>query len=267
MFVYLSKLLPLLIYPLGLASLLIFLGLFLARQPRAQRAVLLTALLLLWASSNRWTSLYLTRTLEWRYLPAPDIPQAEVIVVLGGGTESAEFPRSGVELNSAGDRVLHAAWLYQQGKAQHLLLSGGRIEWRQGSSTPAEDMALLLRNIGIPQEALWLETTSRNTYENALYCRQILQAKGVHRIILVTSALHMPRAVALFEHQGLEVIPAPTDFKVTQENWQALREASLPVQLLNLLPSADNLASVTNALKEYLGIWTYSLRGWMKPPP
>lgn len=267
MFVYLSKLLPLLVYPLGMTFLLVFLALCLGRRPRAQRAVLIAALLLLWASSNRWTSLWLARTLEWRYLPPPDIPPAEVIVVLGGGTESAEFPRSGVELNSAGDRVLHAARLYQQGKAHHLLLSGGRIEWREEASTPAEDMAWLLRSIGIPQEVLWLETTSRNTYENALNCRQILEAKGIQRIILVTSALHMPRAVALFEHQGLEVIPAPTDFKVTQENWQALQQASLPVQLLNLLPSADNLSSVTSTLKEYLGIWTYSLRGWMKPPP
>ncbi|MEM3432742.1 MAG: YdcF family protein [Candidatus Methanomethyliaceae archaeon] len=266
MFVYLSKLLPLFLYPLGIAFFLVLLALFLARHVRAQRAVLLAALLLLWASSNRWTSLWLARTLEWRYLPPQEIPTAEVIVVLGGGTESADFPRSGVELNSAGDRVLYAAWLYQQGKAEHLLLSGGSIEWRQDSSTPAEEMAALLQRLGIPREALWLETQSRNTYENALNCRKILEAKGIQRIILVTSALHMPRAVALFEHQGLEVIPAPTDFKVTQENWQALRQASLPVQLLNLLPSADNLSSVTSTLKEYLGILVYSLRGWMTPP-
>jgi len=73
----------------------------------------------------------------------------------------------------------------------------------------------------------------------------------------------MPRAVRVFERQGLEVIPAPTDFLVTQADWQYLREAGLHTQLINLLPSAGNLELTTRALKEYIGIAVYRLRGWL----
>jgi uncharacterized SAM-binding protein YcdF (DUF218 family) len=71
----------------------------------------------------------------------------------------------------------------------------------------------------------------------------------------------MPRSVGLFESQGFEVIPAPTDFSVTFEDWERLKEASPQVQLLNLFPSADNLSSVTTSLKEYLGMLFYQLQG------
>jgi len=73
----------------------------------------------------------------------------------------------------------------------------------------------------------------------------------------------MPRSVALFEHQGFEVIPAPTDFRITQSGWDQMTSTSLLVQLLNLFPSADNLSQTTGALKEYIGMFIYRLRGWL----
>ena len=221
------------------------------------------ALVVLWLGSTRWIALGMVRSLEWRYLPMTQMPSADAIVLLGGGTESAEYPRQTVELNSSGDRVLYAAWLYKQGKAPHILLSGGLIDWLDTGSTPAEDMAVILDMMGVPKEALWLESTSRNTYENAVNSRKLLNEKGINRIILVTSALHMPRSVDLFKHQGFDVIPAPTDYSVTQAAWQRLTDPNLATQLLNLMPNIDNLSSVTRALKEYLGMLVYRLRGWM----
>src|SRR5512139_2907908 len=109
MFVYLSKLLPILVYPLGLGCLLLLAGLLLYRRPRLQRAALILALLVLWAGGNRFVALALTRSLEWRYRPPTDLPQADVIVVLGGATSSQEPPRPLVEVNGAGDRVIYAA--------------------------------------------------------------------------------------------------------------------------------------------------------------
>jgi len=263
MFVLLSKLLPPLVYPLGLAFGLILLAVFLQRKPRLQRVVLVMVLVLLWLGSNRWVSTFLTRSVEWQYLPLKELPHADVIVLLGGGTDPAIYPRSTVELNGAGDRVFYAAWLYRQGAADHILASGGRIEWLDAGSRPvAEDMADILVMLGVPREAIWLEGASRNTAENASESAKILQDKGITRIILVTSAFHMPRAVPLFEHQGLEVIPAPTDYSVTQADWESLTEPNLPAQILNLLPTADNLSTTTHVLKEYLGMLVYRLRGW-----
>jgi uncharacterized SAM-binding protein YcdF (DUF218 family) len=262
MFVTLSKLLPPLVYPLGLACLLILVALFL-RRPRLRTVVLLAALALLVIGGNRWVALGLARSLEWRYIPQGELPQVQAIVVLGGGTLSAQYPRQTVEVDQAGDRLIYAAQLYHQGKAEHLLLSGGRIDWISSGAPPAEDMATLLEMLGVPRQAMWLESDSLNTYENAINARSRLEPMGIRRILLVTSASHMPRAVALFEEQGFDVIPAPTDFTVTQEGWETLKSGGLASQLLSLLPSVENLSLTTRMLKEYLGMIVYRLSGWM----
>lgn len=259
--IYLTKLLPQFIYPLGVMGMLIVLAVLLQQKPRIQRVILILTLIILLISGNRWVAMALTRSLEWRYLPPEQIPSAGVIVVLGGGTNPAEYPRSTVEINGAGDRMLYAAQLFHMGKADHLLLSGGRIDWSSSNTTPAEEMAVILEMLGVPLESMWLESESRNTFENAQYAREILTEKDINKIILVTSASHMPRSVQLFEEQGFDVIPAPTDFDVTQANWQGLRQASIPVQIMNLLPNVENLNSVTNAMKEYIGILFYRFRG------
>lgn len=261
MTLFLSKLLPLLLYPLGLACLLMIMGLFLKRA-RLQRSVLILALLLLWTGGNRWVSVELARSLEWRYFPPQPVPQAPVIVVLGGGTAPVEYPRQIIEINSAGDRMVYAAWLYHQGLAPNILLTGGALDWSQRGSTPAEEMAALMVLLGVPEEALWVEAGSRNTYENAVFSARLLAEKGIVRILLVTSAGHMYRAVRLFEAQGLEVIPLPTDYTVTElggddetySDWRSL--------VLGFLPTVDNLALTTRILKEYIGIFTYEIRGW-----
>lgn len=263
MFIYLSKLLPLLVYPAGLITFLILIALLAARRPRLQRVVLLLALGVLLVGGNRWVADGLLRSLEWRYIPKGDIPEAEVIVLLGGGTQPADFPRPTVEFSSAGDRVFYAAYLYHQGKAEHILVSGGSIEWLYAPANPARDIASMLEALQVPKDAIWLEATSRNTYENAANSWKFLEPLGIRRIILVTSAAHMPRSAALFESQGFEVIPAPTDYRVTRAGWEAMKNASLPIQLIHLFPSADNLAQTTNALKEYFGLLIYRLRGWL----
>jgi len=262
-FITLSKFIPPLVYPLGLSCILILAALWLRRKKRLQFWILLMAFLLLYLGGNRWIALGLSRSLEWRYLPPTEVPQTDVIVVLGGGTQSALYPRQIVEVNGAGDRILYAYWLYQQGKADHLLLTGSVIEWISSEENPATDMANLLLMLGIPEDALWKESDSRNTFEDALYSAKILKEKGISRIILVTSALHMPRSVGLFEKQGLEVVPAPTDFIVTQKGWDNLLHNSISGHLYNLLPSAENLATTSRALKEYLGILVYGINDWL----
>jgi len=261
-----SKLLPVFIYPLGLACILLLVVLISKRWTRWSRVGVLTALIILYLAGNHWVANGLARSLEWRYLPMEDIPVVDAIVVLGGATQSAEYPRSIVELNGAGDRVIYAAWLYQQGYADHLLLSGGRIPWQSPADldleTPAEEMAFIMKMLNVPEEAMWLENDSRNTYENALFSKRILEDQGIERIILVTSAMHMPRSVRLFKAQGLEVIPAPVDYHVVQSDWENLKGTSIPQHILRLLPTADNLSLTSSVMKEYIGMLYYTLRGW-----
>lgn len=270
MFVYLSKLLPVFIYPLGISIILFLASLIIAKfskhehKHRFSQVLLLVGLVVLGLASNRWLSYSLARSLEWRYLPPEVIPSAEVIVLLGGGTEPGDYPRQMAEVNAAGDRVLYAAYLYQQGAAPLILVSGGNVEFSSGrTSTPAEDMTELLMLIGVPPTAILQQPKSQNTYEDALFSVQLLADLKVTEVILVTSAMHMPRSKALFENQGVTVIPAPADFTITQTHWQSLFTPTLGEAFINLLPNAGALNLTTNVIKEYIGMLIYSLRGWM----
>jgi len=251
------------VYPLGLACVLILLAIFLQRQANTQRAVLILALALLWVGGNRWTAAVLTRSLEWRYTAPDPIPQVEVLVVLGGGTSPAEPPRPIVEVNGAGDRVIYAAWLYREGKAKSILVSGGILNWDQGVTSPAQDMATLLEWMGVPPEAILVQGKSENTYDDARFSAQILSEKGVNQILLVTSASHMPRSVKLFEAQGLQVIPLPTDYNLTYQDWDQMVHTDARSFVLGLFPSAGNLNLTSLILKEDFGIFVYGLRGWL----
>ncbi|PID86982.1 MAG: hypothetical protein CSA11_04855 [Chloroflexi bacterium] len=269
MFVYFSKLLPPFIYPVGLVLALIIGGLLLSRKHRRwrwSRLVLIVAFLLLWLSSTRWVAYTITRSLEWQYLPAEPLPEAEAIVVLGGGVNFQSSPRPLPEVNQAGDRMIYGAWLYNQGYADTVLLSGGVVPWLgpdAGVTTEAQSMAELMMMLNVPEEAFLLEEESRNTYENALYAREIMDRVGLNKILLVTSAAHMPRSVRLFEAQGFEVIPAPTDFRVTEADWQFLFDAKPIEQVFHWIPDAHNLYVTTVMLKEYVGMVVYAWRGWI----
>lgn len=265
MFVFLSKTIPFLIYPLGFVLLLLLGGLLFGKHGRVSKTLVLLAVVLLWIASTRWCAYTLVRSLEWQNLPAEEIPTADAIVVLGGGTYPQIAPRPMVEINGAGDRVLYAAHLYRQGKAPILLLSGGTISWmnEDQTSTPALEMQSLLQEMGIPPDALQVQPASQNTREDALYTAALLRERGISRVILVTSAIHMPRSIALFRNEGIDVIPAPADFTVTETGWEELLEPNLLTQFFNALPKAENLSLTSNALKEYLGILAYHLQGWI----
>jgi uncharacterized SAM-binding protein YcdF (DUF218 family) len=124
-------------------------------------------------------------------------------------------------------------------------------------------MAALMALMGVPREALLLEGRSRNTHENAVETLNILQARGVKRILLVTSAMHMPRAYRVFDGQSIEVLPAPTDYRVTDQDWGYYLQINPGVLLLNLLPDTESLHLTTLAIKEYVGLATYWLQGWL----
>ncbi|MGB7443076.1 MAG: YdcF family protein [Coleofasciculaceae cyanobacterium] len=232
------------------------------QRPRWVAVPVVMALTTLLLSSNSWVANGLVRSLEWQNIPATELPEAEAIVILGGATRPAFPPRPAVDLNEQGDRVLYGAQLYRQGKAPLVIASGGRIAWRGGGSSEAIDMTEILTTLGVPRSAIAQDPTSLNTYQNAVNVRQVLQERGINQVLLVTSAMHMPRSIKIFQRQGIEVIPAPTDFLVTQQEIEE-PNSSTQATLLSLLPDADRLEMTTRALKEYLGTVVYRLRGWL----
>ncbi|MGV2831123.1 YdcF family protein [Myxosarcina sp. GI1(2024)] len=262
-FLFLSKLLPLLVYPVGLSCILLLWALFFARKRSRDTFVpVLLALIILFLAGNERVSTFLVKSLEWQNLPPENLPTAEAIVVLGGATQSNDSPRLMPEINQHGDRLLYAAKLYRDNKAPVIILSGGRIPWYGESISEAEDMAVLLELMGVPQGASILEPDSLNTYQNAVNTKKILSEKGIERILLVTSAMHMPRSLAIFAKQNIAAIPAPTDFTVTDRKFNEARD-NLQTRILSLIPSSGNLDRTTMALKEYIGLLVYRLKGWL----
>ncbi len=264
MFLFLSKLLPIFLYPIGLSCLLLLLALILLwRKPRLAAIPISLTLVLLLVSSSAWVSDWVVRSLETQHLPLADIPKADAIVVLGGATRPQVSPRPWVEVTEEGDRVLYAAKLFREGKAPKLILSGGRVEWDGSNDLPeSADMATLVKTMGVPETALLQDSTSRTTYENAVNIKQIMQAQGIRKILLVTSALHMPRSLRIFQKLGMDAIPAPTDFLSTEGDRKQFQSNSQEMTL-SLLPDAERLKNTTRALKEYVGIGIYWLRGWL----
>ena len=263
MFLYLSKIIPLFFYPLGLASISLIVALVtLRKRPRLATIAISLSLAVLLLSSNAWVAKYMIRSLEWQNIPGSEIPNAEAIVVLGGATKSAIWPRPTVDLSEAGDRVIYAAQLYFQKKAPIIILSAGRIDWRGSGSPESADMATILTSIGVPSEVIIQEPDSLNTYQNAVNVRKILAERQIKKVLLITSAMHTPRALKIFQRQGIDVILTPTDFLVSQDDLQELTNTPKSA-ILNLLPDTDNLHQFTVALKEYLGIFIYWLRGWI----
>jgi uncharacterized SAM-binding protein YcdF (DUF218 family) len=263
MFLFLSKLLPLFVYPLGFTCLLLVVALVtIWKRPRLSAICITLALTVLLVSSNGWVANRVVEALERQNVPVAELPKADAIVVLGGGIKPQFPPRPWIDVSEAGDRPIYAAQLYRQGKAPLVILSGGRIEWQGGGPPESSDMSKLVQALGVPASAIVEDPTSLNTHENAVNVKRILKERGINRVLLVTSAIHMPRSIRIFYRQGIDTIAAPTDFLVSDRDMEE-SELSTQAIALSLLPEADNLQRVTRALKEYVGTAVYRLRGWL----
>ena len=256
MSLFLTKVLSLFIHPLSLALLLLGAGLVGAYWwPRIGLAGSMLGLLILWVPSTPVFSGWLQGTLESRYPPdsAEAAPTADAIVVLGGAVGAPLPPRVYPDLNGASDRVWHAARLYEADKAPFVIAAGGTLPWKDQQFREAPVMQRLLKSWGVPPDSVLLESSSANTYENAKFTATLASERGMDRVLLVTSALHMRRALAAFRTAGVNAVPAATDYRVVEE----------ATTFLSLVPSASALAGSTSAIREYVGYIVYDWRGWI----
>jgi uncharacterized SAM-binding protein YcdF (DUF218 family) len=243
----LTKIATALISPLGSALVLALLALLLGAWHRRRWALGLgsAAFVWLWLWSLPVASDWLLGQIEAPYpvVPVQALPAVQAIVVLGGAMRAATLAQPLPGLNAASDRVWHAARLYHAGKAPLLVLSGG-TDARVNLTSEAQAMHVLLLDLGVPDASMLLEGNSRTTQENARFTAALLQQRGIQHILLVTSALHMRRAISHFEATGLRVTPAATDYA-----------ARAVPGLLGWLPDAGALEASSRGLKEVVGLW------------
>ena len=262
---FLSKFLPTLVFPLGAACLFIAVSLIAQARKRSRMAIAanLAALAILCLMGNPAVSHMLVRPLETRDIPSGPLPQVDAIVVLGGVTGPALPPQPTIHLTGGADRLTYGAELYRTHKAPLVILSGGGMPWNKGLPPESAQMAEIMQMLGVPRSAILEESASRNSHENAADTSRLLLAHNLHRILLVTSAMAMPRALAAFRHQGIDAIAAPTDFTsgLGEDSMGGLSE--LEVDALELLPNSFSLEESSAALHEYMGLALYRLAGWI----
>lgn len=241
----LSKVVTALISPLGTALMLGIIALVIAQINRPRLASGLAGLAIFWLGiwSLPAVSNWLIESVEGQAVhgPVEEVPAAEAIVILGGGISPPTIRNAMPDLGEAADRVWYGATLYRAGKAPLVVLTGGS-DPEVSLMSEAEAMLVLLRDLGVPDSVIVLEDASRNTLQNAQLTAAILKERGISHILLVTSALHMSRALARFEAEGLIVTPAPTDFGSDEiEIWRAW------------IPDSAALNGSANAMKEIVG--------------
>jgi uncharacterized SAM-binding protein YcdF (DUF218 family) len=250
----LSKLLPLFVYPLGMAILLVLLGVvlgFLGRRRYAWVATILGACVLWWSSTYVVADAVMgALESDYPYQEPALQPVVDAIIILGGFTSIPEGANETIEVSDGVDRLFLGLRLFREGKAPHLVLAGGAP---YGSTPESVVMARLYEELGISKEVLLLEKKSRNTRENAVNLREMTEAIGMNRVLLVTSASHMRRAQAVFEKVGFDVVPAPTDYQVAETD----------PSILDWVPDVEALVKTTKGIKEYIGYFVYWLRGWV----
>ncbi len=132
-----------------------------------------------------------------------------------------------------------------------ILATGGKLNPDEPGPTLAEAMRDLLVQLGVDPADIIVEKESTSTYENALFSRRLLAERKLNGIVLVTDALHMHRASLCFRHLGLEVTPAPCNYRVPEFEW-ALR---------SFLPNPMAAVGIQEALHEWLGIAWYRVKG------
>lgn len=224
---------------------------FLSKR-RLARWLWLLALLVFYVFQSGLTNDLLLRPLELSYPPmsASVLAPQDAVIVLAGSVTGQPVTNTPTLLGTSTlPRLICGITYWRTGVAPLLVVSGGSGDPFEPLPSAAEVMQTLAIQLGVPESAIMTETHSRTTAENAVEVRR--RFPRLQRIVLVTSALHLPRATALFRKQGFEVTPAPCDYRTAAGAWE----------LRDFLPNAGNLANIGQAVHEYVGLALFRALG------
>lgn len=188
--------------------------------------------------------------LEARF-PQPKLPENVTgIVVLGGAVDTGITARHGqAALNGAAERITETLALARRYPKARVVIAAGHGELVPNRVTEAEATRSLLVSDGLDPNRILLDDRSRNTFENALFSKEVANPKPGEVWLLVTSAAHMPRAVGCFRRVGWTILPYPVDYRTGR--------AVTP----DLFDLAENLALFEHAMREWVGLVAYRLLG------
>ena len=243
--IYINKILPIIISPLGLIIILLFFGVF-----RKRMLPSLIGLIILIILSLPIVSGQLIKLLEQNYRPTTpnETARADTVIVLSGMVTLSE-KNDGIhyEFSEAVDRIFAGINLLKIGKAQKIILTRGKLPWSVGDPE-GEFLAEFIQSLGINPNRILLSEIVQNTNDEAKAISRMLPKNS--EVILVTSAFHMPRAVKVFQNQNLKVIPYAVDF----------RSSVKEINIIDFLPQASAFKDSNFYFREIIGRAYYSMR-------
>jgi uncharacterized SAM-binding protein YcdF (DUF218 family) len=251
MFFVLSKILSFLMMPISWIFLAFLVSFFWKRQSKKLRITgiimlfIFTSPLLMDGINNYW---------EPPILLTEDIPESKVGVVLGGFS-SYDTTSNRIAFRFGSDRFNQGIWLLQTKKIDRLVISGGSGFLLKPELRESVYVSKYADEIGIPMWKVLIESESRNTRENAIETKKLLEAEELSKepILLITSGYHMPRAIACFEKQGLKVVPYCAESYRNESG----------VDLSSFIPNPLILAHWNVLMHEWLGYASYWAIGYV----
>jgi uncharacterized SAM-binding protein YcdF (DUF218 family) len=261
MFFYVSKLVWYTIEPVNFLLLVGVAGVLFFFTRIGRRATAAAIILLAIAAVSPLGGILLA-PLENRFpLPGADLPAPTGIIVLGGAMEEdISLARKSPALLAAASRLTEAVVLARRYPQARLIFTGGNASLHPTDLSEADGVRDFWLSLGIPKERMTFETKSKNTWENAIFTRDLIQAKPDETWLLVTSAWHMPRSIGIFRRAGFNVIAYPVDYRTYGDE----RDWRLTYVVL------DELTALDLALHEWIGLVAYYITGktdaWFPAP-
>ncbi len=248
---FMSKLLPILVMPLT-TSLALLIACYLLRRTHKTISQLAGSVgfvcLLLFSTPIVSDRLVISLESQYVYAESQDSPPFDIVILLSGGINAKGLHRPSTQLGPGADRLRMAHRIYMNNKTDLIWLAGEYPTEPKGKDSPPHSVDLL-ESWGIPKNAILGEAKSRNTFENAREFSKTAVRNGWDSFALITSASHMPRAMQQFRSHGLEPIPIPSDHWIKEYDYS----------ILKFIPQAEALNNSSKAIREYLGILVYAL--------
>ena len=242
--IYLHKILPFFLSPLGVSLSLLILFFFYRKK-----LFVFLSLIILLISSNPLVANYLTMRLEEPYYPIPvqNIKKHDFVVVLSGMIHQVGNKNFKKYEWGDPDRFFAGIELIKNKKASNLIFTAGQLPWTENWKPEGYILKDKAVNMGIPEENIFVTDKVKNTYEESVAVLKLIPKNT--SIILVTSTFHMKRSKYLFEKQGFNITPFPVDFNISSSNFT----------FLDLIPSVSSLQKTSTFIRENIGRLYYKI--------
>lgn len=248
MFLFLSKIVDFLLQPICWIFILLILSIYSRFSKRYVWAVI--AILALF--TNGW---FVNQCYVAYERPQTKLDQPYTwCIILGGGMMR---PGEGYRTGETADRFVQPLLLYKKGLIKKLLITGGDVNIKGlkiDDTKESKKVKEILIAMGVAEKDIYLEEKARNTRENAVNTKRMLAPFLAEKMVLVTSAMHMPRAAACYRKEGFHVVEFPADIK----------KKDTPSGILDLVvPQERNLSKFAELIREIAGYVIYLVMGFV----